>query len=294
MKVMRWTTTAATTAALALLPLSVCALPLRETAKQISSAARERGVMRIAVLPLEARGATGSKDGEVLAEKLMTQLMNLRQVRVVERTRLADVMAERRLSESGATGTAMRPAASVLQSADAVVTGSFFRRGEKMHIAVRLVHASSGEVLAAVEEDLTWENAEDAGLGDPGSWTLVVPPPMFMAEIPAIDDDGIQLRDAPHEEDCSTAAERVDRIEGAILGLKARYWAGQLRQGISPYSLTHNPGSTITDPDLKKRFYDTMKDHYYRAEVPELSARELERFQREDARALRIARQCGL
>ena len=291
MKVMRWTAGAA----LLLLSMSAAALPLRETARQISAAAREKGVMRIAILPFEARGSTGSHDGEVLAEKLMTQIVNLRKVRVVERSRLAEVMSERRLAETGATGTAARPAAAPgLQAADALVTGAFSRRGEKMRVAARLVHAVTGEVLAATEEDFTWEGAQDAGLGDDGSWTLVVPAPEFMAEVPRLDGSDIQLRDAPREEDCSTAAERVDRIEGAILGVKARYWAGQLRKGVSPYSLTRNPGSTITDPDLKKRFYDTMKEHYYRPEVPELSPRELERFQREDARALEIYRECGL
>lgn len=292
MKVTRW---AAVLAALVMISPVVAALPMRETAKQISSAARQNGVVRIAVLPLEARGATGSKDGEVLAEKLIAQIVNLRQVRVVERTRLADVMSERRLTETGAMGTSVTPAAApALQSADAVVTGAFFRRGEKMHITVRLVHAATGEVLAATEEAFSWQSAQDAGLGDPGSWTLVVPSPEFMAEVPVLDGDENLMRDAPHEEDCSTAAERVDRIEGGILSLKARYWAGQLRQGVSPYSLTHNPGSTISDPNLKKRFYDTLKEQYYRPEIPELSPRELEQFQREDGRALSIFRECGL
>ncbi|MEK7382040.1 MAG: hypothetical protein AAB262_01995, partial [Elusimicrobiota bacterium] len=157
-----------------------------------------------------------------------------------------------------------------------------------------LVRASSGEILAVTEEDISWEKPQHAGLGDPGSWTLVVPSPEFLAEVPVLDGDELLLRDAPREEDCSTAAERVDLIEGGILSLKARYWAAELRQGVSPYSLTRNPGSTISDPHLKKRFYDAMKEQYDRPEVPELSPRELERFQREDARALELFRRCGL
>ena len=284
-------------AVLTLLTAPAGAQPLRETARQISAAARDKGVARVAVLPLEARGAAGSLDGEILAEKLVEQLVRLARVQVVERAHLPALMAERRLSETGAMGANVQASAgtgALLQAADAVVTGSFSRRGDKMRVSSRLVHAGTGEILAAAEENFAWEGTEDSGLREDGSWTLVVPAPEFMAEVPSIDGDTQELRDAPRDEDCSDASARVDRIEGGILELKARYWAGQLRKGVSPYGLTRNPGSTISDPDLKKRFYDKMKSLYYRADMPELTPRELERFQREDARALQIIRRCGL
>ncbi|OGR90324.1 MAG: hypothetical protein A2V88_16995 [Elusimicrobia bacterium RBG_16_66_12] len=202
----------------------------------------------------------------------------------MERSRLADVLAERRLAETGAMGTSALPAAAAaprLQAADAVATGTFTRRGEKMRVAVRLVHAASGEILAATEEDFPWQDAQDAGLEDTGDWTSAVP-------------SGAQLRDAPREEDCSTADARADRIELGVLSLKALYWAGRLRKGVPPDIQARDPDSTISDPDLKKRFYDAMKEQYDRPEVPELSPRELERFQREDGRAREILRACGL
>lgn len=294
MKGMSWT---AMTTALILLPLTLSALPLSRTADELGSAARRKGISRVAVLPLDARGAAGSQDGKSLAEKLVAQLVRQGKVRVMERTRLDEVMSERHLAQAGAMGTAVLPqagAAAGLQAAEAVVTGAFSRRGGNIHLVTRLVDAGSGEVLAAAEEDLPWETAPDSGLGDPGTWTLVVPPPEFLAEVPSLDGMDIQMRDAPRDEDCSSAPDRVDLIESGILELKARYWAGKLREGVSPYSLTHNPGSTITDSTLKKRFYDTMKAQYDRPAVQPLSPRELERFQREDARALNLYRQCGL
>lgn len=284
-------------ASLALLSVRAGAQPLSETAKKLSAAALGKGVARVAVLPLEGQGLGGSSEGAVLAERLVEQLVRLGRVRVVERSRLPELMAERRLSQTGATGTRIRaPGASepLLQPADAVVTGSFSRRGEKMRISARLVHAESGEILAAVEETLAWESDSDPGLGDSGSWNLVVPSPEFTVDIPRIEMDPVQLRDAPREEDCSDASERVDRIEAGILDLKARYWAGQLRQGVSPFGLTRNPGSSISDAGLKKTFYDNLRDWYYRKDAPELTPRELERFQREDARAVAILRRCGL
>lgn len=278
MKVTRWT---AALSALVLLAPAASALPLRETAKRISSAAREKGAARISILPLEARGSASPLDGEVLAGRLAAQIVKLERVRVVERARLADVLAERRLAEIGAMGASALPAGAAapsLQAADAVVTGTFARRGETMRVAVRLVHAASGEILAATEEDVPWQ---DAGPADAGEGAWAVP-------------SGAQLRDAPREEDCSTAAERADRVELGVLDLKARYWAGRLRKGVPPDIQARDPVSTISDPDLKKRFYDAMKEQYDRPEAPDLSPRELERFQRENGRALEILRDCGL
>lgn len=281
-------------AVLALMPAHAGSQPLRETARQISAAARNRGVIKIAVPPLEERGSSRSRDGELLAEKLVEQLVRLGRIKVVERGNLPALMSERRLLETGALGIdagAPAEARALLQAADAVVTGSFDRRGEKVRVSCRLVHAGTGEILAAVEERIMWEGSDPEA---DGSWTLVVPAPQFMTGVPSFKDDLFELRDAPNEEDCSEAGDLVDRIEGDILELKTRYWAGQLRQGVSPYGLTRNPGSTISDPNLKRRFYDTLRNWYYRADLPELTPREMERFQREDARALEIVRRCGL
>ena len=273
------------------------AQPLSGMARKLSSVARDKGVSRVAVLPLEGQGLGGSREGAVLSERLVQEIVRFGRVRVVERARLPELMAERRLSQTGAMGASVRtPGAAdhLLQPADAVVTGSFARRGAKMRVSARLVHAQSGEILAAVEEAMVWESDSDPGLGDSGSWNLVVPAPQFMAEVPQMEMDSIQLRDAPREEDCSDAAERVDRIEADILDVKARFWAGQLRQGVSPYGLTRNPGSSISDAALKNNFYDSLRDWYYRADRPELTPRELERFQRKEAQAVDILRRCGL
>jgi hypothetical protein len=77
------------------------------------------------------------------------------------------------------------------------------------------------------------------------------------------------------------------------LELKARYWASELRKGFSPYAVTRNPGSEISDPALKARFYAALKSWFDRPYAPELSRAEFERMRAEDARAAALADRCG-
>jgi TolB-like protein len=278
---------------LAVLPgLSRAGQPLADMASRVGAAARRARVARVAVLPFSSRAAGGGHDGEVLADMLTERLVADGRVRVVERTRLPEVMAERRLSAVGAT-ISSGGGSPALAAADAVVTGAFVFSGGKMRVSVRLVHAETGEILAAAEESFDW----DAPAGEPrddGAWTMTIPAPEFLAEVPPIVMDPVELRDAPNDDSCADAAARVDRIAAGVLEVKARYWAYELRRGFSPYAVTRNPGSEISDPALKERFYAEMKSWFKKPFVPELSRSEFERMRREDARASEISSRCGL
>lgn len=264
------------------------AVPMHDAASALAAAARGAGVARVAILPLEARNGESKADGETLSDLLTGEVVRDGRVRVVERTRLPDLMSELRLGAAGATGAAPEPR---LADAEAVVAGRFSRRSGKMHASLRLVDARSGEILAAVEESFAWETPAEPG--PDGSWAIEVPPPAFEVEVPSLEGNPL-LRDAPNDGECAGAGAQVDRIIGGILDIKARYWASELRKGFSPYAVTRNPGSEISDPVLKERFYKTMKDWYQRPFVPDLSRAEFERMRREDSRALAIAGRCGL
>ncbi|MFI5346587.1 MAG: FlgO family outer membrane protein [Elusimicrobiota bacterium] len=275
---------------LALLPeISLGGQPLSELAGRVSAAARKARVARISVLPLSARSGLDGHDGEVLADMLTERLVAEGRVRVVERTRLSDVMAERRLGSALGSDSGTPH----LEAAEAVVTGSYVRDGARMRASVRLVNADTGEILAAAEESFGWsEPAEEPGAQ--GAWTITVPAPEFMAEVPPLPVDAVELRDAPNDDSCADAAGRADRITSGILDIKARYWAWELKKGYSPYAITKNPGSEISDPELKARFYDAMKSWFHKPFVPDLSREEFERMRREEARASDIASRCGL
>ena len=278
--------------AIAAFPVSALAAePLADLAERVGAAARRARVTRVSVLPLTSRSGAAARDGEVLADMLTERLVQEGRVRVVERSRLSDVMAERRLGSLAAGGA--DAASPRLAAAEAVVTGSFAQMDGKMKASVRLVHAETGEILAAAEETMAWGEPADGVHGD-GSWSLEVPAPEFLADVPPIVMDPVELRDAPNDDTCADAAARVDRIAAGILDVKARYWAAELRKGYSPYAVTRNPGSEISDPELKARFYDAMKAWFQKSFVPELSRSEFEKMRREDARAAEIIGRCGL
>lgn len=268
--------------------------PMSDLAARVVFAARRAHVARVAVLPLVSRPVAAGHDGEALADRLTELLVSDGRVKVVERSRLTEVMAERRLNAVSAPAEAASPR---LAAAEAVVTGTFSRTGGRARASVRLIHAETGEILAAAEETFDWDAPAEASKAEE-AWTLTVPAPEFLADVPPIVMDPVELRDAPNDgskgESCDGAADRVDRIVAGIVELKARYWASELRKGFSPYAITRNPGSEITDPALKERFYGSMKAWFKKPFVPDLSRAEFERMRREDAKAAELQSRCGL
>jgi hypothetical protein len=124
---------------------------------------------------------------------------------------------------------------------------------------------------------------------------LSVPAPEFTVDAPAIFElDGSDLHDSLSDQDCAGAPARIDRLEAAILDLKARYWALRLKKGVKAEALAVNPGSTISDPDLKRQFYERLKSWHALRRVPELSSAESSRFDAVDAAALALYRKCLL
>ena len=55
-----------------------------------------------------------------------------------------------------------------------------------------------------------------------------------------------------------------------------------------------NPGSTISDLELKQEFYAKLKGWYAQPRVPELSALEIKRFVALDGQAYSLAQKCGI
>jgi hypothetical protein len=101
------------------------------------------------------------------------------------------------------------------------------------------------------------------------------------------------LRDALSDE-CSDAALRADQYEAGVLELKARYWALRLKKGVVNTSLTANPGSEISDPGLRRRFYESLAIWYRSHDIPELSLTERAEFLVSDHKADLLRRRCGL
>lgn len=275
-------------------------------AKELAKAAERAGIRSVAVVSFEPADLSNPREGWSIAEKLTTQIVRQKRVQAVERNLIAKLMKEQFFGETGAVEPAKLRSVGRLLAVDALVTGSFVGAGNEAVVDARLIDARSGAILAAVERRTERDWFDPLGLegklapmpldpyafgGPDGEPPLVPPsPPESLAAANAAFD----LRDALVDDGCGNAAARVDALEEMILELKARYWAGRLRDGLSMKSVRFNPGSTITDPFLKRRFYDAMKRWYSQSSVPELSAFEVQRFTTIDQKAFQLHRECGL
>lgn len=282
---------------------SASANGFRAMAKELSWAAKDGGALRVAVLPFKPADSSRAKEGLNLSDKLITQLAKTGRVRPVEREQLGRLMEEHRLARSGAMDASTVKKLGRLAAADAVVVGSFVTLGRDAVVNARLIRVETGEILGAVERRVRREAFDLPGLGAAEAvlaGELVVPAPEFLAAVPPLPQEGyIELRDSPADsasdtDSCADAPRRVDALEAGILDLKARFWALRLKKGFDRKSLTVNPGSTISNPELRGEFYAKMKEWYARAEVPELSPYEVKRFIAQDQRAYSLYKECGL
>ncbi len=270
-----------------LLALPQLAFPsgFRSMAKELSQAARQYSVGRVAVLPFVPADGGRPGDGRNISEKLLTQIVRLGKVQVVERSQLRGLMSEHRLGQTGAVDPKTLRALGRILAVEGLVVGSFVSRGEELLVNARLIHAETGVVYAAVEH-----KAEKDWVVS----SLWVQPPELSVEAPDFPEEAVDMRDAPAQDSCENAPERVDRLEESMLDLKARYWAIQLRNKASLAHIKVNPGSTITDPFLKKTFYERMHYWYGLQEVPEMTPDEVKRFISLDEQAYSLYRRCGV
>lgn len=250
----------------------------RTMARELGAPAKHARIQRVAVLPFIAVDGGKSADGWGLSERLLTQLVRSGKVQAVERSLLKDIMEEHQFARTGAVDAALLKRLGKLFAADGVITGSYVNMGRETSINARLVDVETGVIVAASEHSVErrWS----------GSPVLEAPP----TEAGVLSRAQKPLTDRA----CLHAATRVDQLEGQILDLKARYWALKLRKGLAGRTAAFEPGSTISDPHLKREFYDKMKAWYASERVPELTPSEIQRFIAVDQEAHALHQGCGL
>lgn len=284
--------------ALSLPPFSSCsANGFKGMAKELARAALKAKIDRVAVLPFIAAGSGASGDGWNISEKLITQLVQTGKVQAVERSLLRNLMDEHHLAQTGAVDQTTVKKLGRIFSAEGIVTGSFVAIGREAVVNARLINVETGVIIAAVERrvDREWLDSAAPRFAIGQLASVWVPAPEMNVEIPSLMPVGApELRDAPADGSCEGASDRVDRLESEILDLKARYWAGQLKKGGALTQVKVNPGSTITDPSIKKAFYDRLKYWYDLDDIPALTPSEVQRFVSIDGKAYSLYRECGV
>ena len=272
-------------------------------AKEISRAAKKAGMERVAVLAFVPADGSSSSDGWNISEKMTTQVVRTGLVQTVERSLLKKLMEEHHLGQTGILDQSTLKKLAKVFSVEGLITGSFVTMGPDVIIQARLINIETGVIVMASEGRVTREwsaSAAPVGAPKPESSTIWVPAPEFTVAAPAFDEnEQASIRDSVSDnpagdDSCANAAQRMDGMNRKIMDLKARYWALQLKHGLPLSGLRHNPGSEISDPELKKEFYGRTKAWVLQGDIPELTASEVKRFVDVGSKVFDLAARCGI
>lgn len=261
---------------------------MRGLGRELADAARAAGLKRVAVARLDSARGADTGEGALLTERLTTALVRSGKVQAVERSMLPKLMEERSLARTGALEADGSESAR-LSRVDGIVMGTYRSSGKIVRLVLRVVDSRSGVIVGAVEGELEREGESVISDMDPFDVPVPVLGGRFDFEVDA-------QRDAVADTAarCGGAESRINALEESILEIKARYWARRLKDGLPASELKVNPGSTIPDPLLKARFYDSLRRWFNQDEVPPLNAAEVTRFVKADGEAYSLHQECGL
>lgn len=225
---------------------------------------------------------THPREGWAISVKLIPRLDARYRIRAVDWRELSRVMEEHGLDKKGLSRPEELRKVGRALGVDGVMTGSF--TAEAGHSLARplMISVRTGRLIRAKERRVERD--------------LIVDAPELLIEPPVLDDENsLAMRDSLSDyQRCEGAGARVDELERGILELKARYWALQLSRGVFYKTLKFNPGSTISDPALKGELYARMRAWTRQPLIPELTPHEIRQFADADAKAVELARACGI
>jgi TolB-like protein len=106
------------------------------------------GRLTLAVLPFQEKGEPRNY-GEAATDRMVTQLVELRRFKVIERAKLDEVLQEQRLQVSGVVDDRTAVDVGRVAGADAIVLGTVSFIGSTTTVSARVIDTQSGEVLVA-------------------------------------------------------------------------------------------------------------------------------------------------
>ncbi len=107
----------------------------------------------VAVVPFVDLAGGQRNVGEAIRETVTTDLRAVPGLRVVERARLDEVLAEQRLQGAAELDTARAAQVGRLAGASLIVTGAYQRSGASVRLTARFVRVETGEVVGAAKVD---------------------------------------------------------------------------------------------------------------------------------------------
>ena len=135
----------------------------------------------VAVMPFADLSSSGGTVGDAIRETVTSDLKELSGLRVIERARIDQVLAEQKLQETRAD---LDPASSArvgkLLGASLICTGAYQKVAQNVRLTARFVRVESGEIIGSAKVDgkvadflslqdrITGELLKSAGLGSSG------------------------------------------------------------------------------------------------------------------------------
>ncbi|HEY6951848.1 MAG TPA: CsgG/HfaB family protein [Bacteroidota bacterium] len=116
--------------------------------------------LAIAVLPFDTKGEAQKLDVSV-TDKLVTQLVNLRRFKVMERAALEKVLKEQKLQTSGVVDEKTAVNIGKIAGADAIVIGDVTIVGGFAKVSARVIDTETSETIVAKEEQGQGSGIED-------------------------------------------------------------------------------------------------------------------------------------
>jgi len=270
----------------------------KEMANDIAKYSSNKKVKNLAVLGFSRKAKTSREESEYISEKLLSCLVASGKVNLVERSQLAQVLEERRLSASGVTEEQGDSQARINPS-DVIIVGTIFGTKEHLKIIAKMIDPLTGAVLHTVEAqtERQWEI-----MPDKEGFEFEVPDLREIASM--FSEEGfdnpafVDFRDAPaslNTETCNARRARLISMQSESLDAKAKYWALQMRDpAFNNGKIRRNPGGEIKDEAARKKFYALLNGYYKAAPAPELGVAEMNAVMAVMSEEQKISDECGL
>ena len=256
-------------------------------AAKLTRAAARHGKKRVAVLAFQSIHSTNDPAGLIVAERLVSGVVEEGEIEVVERTLLESVMKEQQLEVSGVVDSESVKELGKILEVDALITGTVINlKNDRLEINARLIDAESAKVLTVTTARVNKEWSEPLG----GFWNLTMPPlPTFEIAAPAWGGDW----GGANDQQCDRLRRAVDQLEHSLVELKARYWSSRLKsRGFSVGALKRNPGSEIQNTETRSRFYARLRQLFEQSSDSRLSSEELRRLNEAQSEIERLQQRC--
>ncbi len=136
--------------------------PYQKMAKELAKKIDKNNKPKVAVLALPYHNGIENNGSAIVAERLITQLAQIKGIRLIERTLLRKLLEEHALSETGILdGNSTKEIGKIL-GVDIIVSGTLIDLGaEKTEVNARVLDAQTGAILAAARTQVpkTWSDS---------------------------------------------------------------------------------------------------------------------------------------